>query len=318
MQSDLIEFEWLIAEEGHEWITVPPGSQPPGDSQEFLTEKAVSGSWKRFRRYHPLGEHSGLFRTLAQTEADKQAILAFAHKFGMLGGKTGRVLQPQAEPEVFPSAPIPRRMGEPFSEWRAEILALRELVQLWDLTQSGDDAALAQRIRWDDDYGGVDYRSDPKGVLQDLPIAGRGTNNDLLSNLPPGDLILPARYYLQSAVNGNLRNHGVTARLLWDRDLKRLSMRFSPDSLNAAIWVQFAEAISEDRRYGQCEECQKWFELTTERRADAKFCSGACRSRAYRKRQAGARHLHSQGVPVKEIARRLDTDVEKVTTWVER
>ena len=66
-----------------------------------------------------------------------------------------------------------------------------------------------------------------------------------------------------------------------------ISMELVPSSLTAAIWLQFAQAITENYGFGQCDECLAWFEIAPGKgRPEKKFCSNACSMRAYRKRKA--------------------------------
>ena len=52
------------------------------------------------------------------------------------------------------------------------------------------------------------------------------------------------------------------------------------------MWLQFANAIEGDRDYAQCVECASWFEIAPgSGRPDKRYCSDACRMRAYRKRK---------------------------------
>ena len=66
-----------------------------------------------------------------------------------------------------------------------------------------------------------------------------------------------------------------------------ISMVLVPRSLTSAIWLQFAQAITENYGFGQCDECLTWFEIAPGKgRPEKRFCSNACSMRAYRKRKA--------------------------------
>ena len=95
-------------------------------------------------------------------------------------------------------------------------------------------------------------------------------------------------------------------------------MRVVPESLIAAIWVQLALAIEGNREYRQCDQCRRWFEVAAEKREDARFCGDPCRFKAYRARQKEARQLMDDGVPVKQIAERLGSDIKTVKGWVKK
>ncbi len=133
---------------------------------------------------------------------------------------------------------------------------------------------------------------------------------------------------LQRMVSRNIRRMQYTPMLLWERTPRRqprLRFRSVPKTLLAALWVQFAMAVEGDRQYHQCDQCGLWFEVAGERRVGAnekregaKFCSNACRFRAYRHRQNEARELHAEGKSLKEVAGQLGSDVKTVTGWIRR
>jgi uncharacterized protein YjcR len=51
--------------------------------------------------------------------------------------------------------------------------------------------------------------------------------------------------------------------------------------------------------------------------ADAQYCRGACRTKAYKQRKKEARRLYAAGKPLKMIAKELGTSVEVVKGWLE-
>src|SRR5262249_40548289 len=59
-----------------------------------------------------------------------------------------------------------------------------------------------------------------------------------------------------------------------------------PVTLQEALWTQLVLAIDKNVNLGACVQCRKWFTLEAGRgRPDKKYCSNACRMRAYRKRK---------------------------------
>jgi hypothetical protein len=63
--------------------------------------------------------------------------------------------------------------------------------------------------------------------------------------------------------------------------------------------------------------CQSSFEESPEiGRSNRKFCSNACRSKLYRKRQTRARVLHNSGRSLQAIASKLRTDMKTVKRWL--
>ena len=61
-----------------------------------------------------------------------------------------------------------------------------------------------------------------------------------------------------------------------------------PEDLESALWFQFAQAVSGTQEFIKCVECPSWYEIAPGAgRPEKKFCSDACRMRAYRKRNKG-------------------------------
>jgi hypothetical protein len=123
---------------------------------------------------------------------------------------------------------------------------------------------------------------------------------------------------MQNLINEHL-HHRASPRLLWEQSRDRLGLYIVPEGLIGALWLQFARAVERDARFRQCPECTTWFEVAPGRgRTDKQFCSNACRTKAYRKRQALAVRLHGEGRSLEDIARELDSDPDTVRGWIER
>jgi hypothetical protein len=64
----------------------------------------------------------------------------------------------------------------------------------------------------------------------------------------------------------------------------RLCLR--PNDLLDALWIQLTLAIDGSQNLQTCAECRAWFTIEAGRdRSDKRYCSNACRMRAYRKRK---------------------------------
>jgi hypothetical protein len=85
------------------------------------------------------------------------------------------------------------------------------------------------------------------------------------------------------------------------------------------ILLREYEAMSStgEKKFQRCANatCQQ----TTEGfRADAKFCSDACRARHYREKKRRARQLASKGWPADRIAKELGRETKIVRGWIKR
>ena len=67
-----------------------------------------------------------------------------------------------------------------------------------------------------------------------------------------------------------------------------LRLRIRPSCLADALWVQLTLAIDAKQNLVACVECRKWFPVEAgAARSDKRYCSDACKMRAYRKRKKG-------------------------------
>jgi hypothetical protein len=149
-------------------------------------------------------------------------------------------------------------------------------------------------------------------------IADARLDPDILARFVPGEPIGPALHCVRGLINDHL-HHRFSPRLLWQQNRDRLGVYIVPDGLIGALWLQFAQAVERDAQFRQCLECDTWFEVAPGRgRTDKQFCSTACRTKAYRKRQAEAVRLHGEGRSLEDIARELDSETDTVRGWIER
>lgn len=270
MRNELTQFVWDVPECGYQVLQVrrwlgQKANEPP---QLFLTRATTSDTYSAYR-YPPLLAHTGLFKTFAATNPTGENIVAFANKYGWLGAES-----------FFIDAPAQR--GERLSVWVAEIRRMSRLVELWEMAAQKDTTALRQHIVWHD-RNAVQYKNAVPDLEAYAWIASAEINSDILARLTPGDLIEPAYYYLQSAINHALKGK-VSPGMLWDNG--RLGLYQVPSSLLGAVWLQFAQAIDTRPEYRKCLECRTWFAVSLDTsRKSRRYCSDACRAKAYRNRK---------------------------------
>ena len=321
-----LNFHWEVAKAGHRWIQTHAMGQGTDVRWHYLTPAYSPGS-ERFLalRYHPLSAYSGLFRNFAATDRSLDAIKLFADRFGMLGGSLRKriVLHDQGRGGRHPMG-----FGEHVDEWLHEILVMRLAVDLWEFARQGDTDHLSRMISWADGGTRVSINTHPELQDSELPtepthvhravIAAEHLDREILARFVPGDPIGPALHCMQNLINEHLHQRA-SPRLLWEQSRDRLGLYIVPEGLIGALWLQFARAVERDAKFRQCPECGTWFEIAPGRgRTDKQFCSTACRTRAYRTRQAEAARLHGEGRSIEDIARELESDPATVRGWIER
>lgn len=84
-------------------------------------------------------------------------------------------------------------------------------------------------------------------------------------------------------VNKRIAEYVTTPRLAWTPDYGQRII-FEPSNLLAAMWNQFAQAITGDLRLKKCVVCGNYFQVGPgAKRADTITCGVACRQEESRK-----------------------------------
>jgi hypothetical protein len=268
-----------------------------------------------------------LFRLFAETSPDRASILAFASKYGNLTDCFN--LRPVKQIKHKRSGPVP---GVFLDTWQGQIAAVRRLAGWWDLIQHQDEEDLARHIVLQADSAtgpSIHFESHPATAtckhppLGDVPvrepIASRTGSPDVLERFLSGDVLAPAKTYLQVQLDQHLHHAADDVRvgMTWDSRRQQPVLSYWCRTLLSAVWLEFATVVNENLAFGRCPECKRWFEVgTNAARASREFCSTACRSKAYRQRQDRARQLFTAGTTFEEIAQQLDSDVATVRRWV--
>jgi hypothetical protein len=338
MADGRLQFGWTVAPAGYRWVRAVDVERPEnpvleGANPPQLALVPVEGGPIAGAGASPLRPESdaALFRNFAELRPDEGSIVAFAGRHGSL-----------SQFEIFPATRTESVGGSPMRgtlliNWKDNISAMRRLVGLWDLLREPDRERLAAHVRWQEtatESLSVHFDSHPDGGSGGGPalglqptravIASRDFHPELLAEFEAGDPVAPAWAYLRQDLDNHLFDlgrqegaAGLVAVADWDPKSGRPSLRFVAPTLLTAIWVQLADAVSNDRTFGRCRECGRWFAVAPgAARGHRRTCSNACRSRSFRERQERARQLHAAQKSFEEIAKELDSDVATVRKWV--
>jgi hypothetical protein len=300
--SNIAYFEWPVATSGYYWDEAGPTAARvvPRLDQQMLREpllipRAPINDRDKPRLYEPL-QVTDLFRRFAGVKLTDKAILRFADRRGLLTTDwhlwfDGSALPPggtYCEPQFF---------------WGREIVAMRELLHLWDLAKKEDVGGLQKHIAWREGprrvvaWRGEHYRSDIEWVYQGFTdddikkteefdderaagtivafLDGIGSTPLLGDRWKWGDVLEPARYYVFREVNKRLNGH--TSPVVDPFEKGRIFLQ--PDSLLTALYVQFAmELAGWTRPQIICRGCGSFFVPT---HASQEFCSVTCRKRQW-------------------------------------
>ncbi|MDB5309430.1 MAG: hypothetical protein JWO38_3632 [Gemmataceae bacterium] len=319
MHLNSLSFGWRVPADGFEWVKAISPKEAGGTPQPALVAASDDGVADRV----PPNTDPIPFLRLADLKPAPEEIKRFADRHGNLtetdvimvdrGGRPGR----------------PAR-GCFLSIWEYQISALQRVVGLWDLLRRDDTAGLGRYVRWvgTDGEKAVVFTSHPSGPDAGPPLGAERTRAviasstqtpERLASFTAGEVIRPAWCYVRDVLDEHLHHVAdhLTVAVESDPVSGRPSMGLEAPTLLAAIWLQAAEAISADRTYNRCRACNSWFEVTTgAARSDREYCSNACRSRAYRERQAEARRMYTSGKTFEEIAAELESDAATVRAWI--
>jgi hypothetical protein len=290
--ESMTAFRWTVAEGGYRWT-----DKKTGDGRQRVLEAKAPGSHPPALSYNPLRDRPGLFRDFGLLNATETAIAEFADRNGLLGG---------VRPDTFSQIP------EPFSLWAGQIRAMKAAIDLKELLRRKDAESLGSWIAWESDGAGNVFVYATWAGGKEL-ISSSRVGVDILEQFPTGDLLGPARSFLESLVNRNVAER-VQFRLR-HHESGNASLASWPRNLLGALWLQFAEYHA-GKELRWCVECTKCFAIRERARSDVQYCSVACRNRAYRKRQEQARALHAEGKTAKQIAQEIESDVKTVKRWI--
>ena len=327
----MFSFEWSRAIEGYQWWRFEPEHDAPDlpflDSDAAWVLEAKDGGTENYR---PLEEFTGLYRQFAELAPKQEPVLAFADRCGHLGSDLVK------NPEDWDDAGLDSRrqvIGERLSNWAEHIRVMKDAVEVWDLVATGDiknlvrlereqhlftsvpehrvqESTLVEQPHAEETLGDVQHRDDdPRSPY----VAGHPVQFDAGS---PSAIIATGRTFVTNEVNIHLLEQGVTPRLEVDPSG---GPRFYvvPRTLLGAMWLQFAESISQQKEYRRCRECSTPFEISTAgARSDSKFCTAACKSTFHNSKRRKVRELRSKGHLLQKIAKQFDTDIPTLKKWL--
>jgi hypothetical protein len=332
----MFDFYWLVPEAGYEWIAARPANpkSPRSDADsnylccrnptdELIRYRTGSPVLNQattmaspFRAYAPFLDEPALFKKFSELDPTKEAIERFATNYGDLGAELGEAIK-----RPVPGKPNTYQQVTAISQrtWKREITTLQHGVRLWEAIKSSDIQFLKSFFKWqrsEENLATVRYEGPT--MRTSLSASSLGLDSETRARLVVGDLIFPAHLVLSELIDQNVARFRIPSKLVWSYTGGKMvaSSRFVPKSLAAALWIQFQKAVVAVPDFTQCEVCREWMEVSGDKRVDARFCSNACRFRAYRRRQKDARELHAAGESEQDIAKKLGSDPATIRRWI--
>ena len=331
MANELFGFEWQVSAH-YRWTEIATNElilASDGPGAGWVLESHGEGE----NTYKPL-EVSGLYRQFAELAPERQSVMSFAVQFGCVGTVLTKS-PPDWAPEVE-NENARQVVGETLSSWAAHILVMKDAVTVWDLIAAGDHRSLNRLQRQRQLFTSVPGHRGREMPLLELPHEDetladlRHIHDDPRSPYMPGGRVATfdgttpgaafesARSLLVREVNDHLSEQAVSPRLL---SISGQDPQFYvvPRTLLGAMWLQFAEAISQQKQYRRCRECTTPFEISRGgkgSRSDKQFCTAACKTEYHNSKRRNARDLRAEGGKLREIAKHFETDVPTIRKWL--
>jgi hypothetical protein len=310
--SSILPFEGTVNRAGYKWVpdTRRENHYAPWVSKDDPKIALVNaGDFSpldeaNYDINHPTVDDAALFRNFARLEKTPDAILEFASKYGNLR---------------YPAAS--------FAEWKAEICTMQCLIELWDAAGEGRTEHLAKHFKsvgrgvFEHEYGHALLFYKGHSMLPDGIVKGAGLLSPI-SNVEGATITAAAQSVVLAAVNLRMTADEpfvgfVDSAVRGVPFPQNVQLGILPSSLIGSLWYQFADAISGQKQYRQCEACHRYMELAPEvNRADRRYCSDACRSKALRRRQKLSRQMRDSGKSLREIAKATGSDVATIKQWL--
>ena len=261
----------------------------------------------------PLNDNQTLFLDFAEIDGSEKSMIEFANQHGLLTDGTLLENIPHHSRAVGGGTIISKLIwGDTLVSWQNAHFAMKHTVQLWEWLKILDLEKLSLIIHWYDDNRAIRYflgaEDDLRAMCKDGAIMGpdhvkrRKDNNEplrllngelaselsppgLLARFVPGDVVIPAQTAMQKIINEKLKEYPTRPMLLMDNSNK-LKQYFVPKNLLSAMWFQFFQAASGERKHKRCEVCKKWEDVTDKKATWTKHpeCAGRERTAKYRER----------------------------------
>jgi hypothetical protein len=284
--NDPFAFTWLVDEQGYEWV------QGLDSEPRLAARRGSEGPKTRFRICAPLKDHQ-LFLKFAAVKPRRADIQRFADRYGVLFNRYSTSTAVRRGPGRYR---VSQLHGTSLRQWKGEIERMRILVRIWRSVKRARKNELKNIIVWTG-KDTVDYKVGWSATL----LASPHVNQALLDRFKPLDVVKPAMYALQAEINRRISDISssdhlaIVPRLVWcpgpridgfARPDHHQRIIFEPTNLLAAIWLQFARAVTEEYQLQMCEGCGEYFQVGKgTRRTHTKTCSSRCRQRASRNRR---------------------------------
>ncbi len=304
--------EWVLLEKAGAPISARPSAALPNPDLPMNPALLQRG----YVEYSPPRNLFATFANLDLTNSEglaKVRILDFASSFGQVKGKE----------IVFTKPDRGHAVGASLTSWITAWATFRPAFTIWqalDRAEHGNHESLRKIVSWDrprEPIIAIDYPRFywgwPSGLSQEA------------SDISPGDLFRPAKVCLAQQVSSALV--GQVSAILALNSGGNLVQVFCAGTLLSILWLQLANAAAHllEIRHCQNERCHEliWNDPRDSnpnggKRSNRRTCSQACATAVYESRKLKAFELWKDSVSIKDIATRLEQEIETIQKWIAR
>lgn len=261
------------------------GKAADGNVDSYLVARSLRGKQqesktkKQTDQTHP----EGLFLSFALIDQSIESVVKFVSEYGLLQANNKVAVE-------LPYADYDRTIteGEALGDWFEAIDSMRSAVKLW---RSIKPSAL-DLINWGCELPAIQPGNEEVEVREGYRLLSDTIERNLTGQVRPGVTV--------------------------DNDTCRPILQWVPVNLYGRLWLQLAQAISDDKHYRSCIICANWFELHKEQsRWDRQYCSNSCRQKLIRRKKLDAQNMHEEHMPYAVIAAQLGVDIDTIYRWLE-
>jgi len=285
--------------------------------------------------YSPSKETLILFKLFSDMNSAPESYVDFANKYGTLKHAEILFLDDRKDNYVF---------GESILFWYRQQWMLKYAGLLWEWIKNNDKEKLSLVIKWKDERN-IDFQLGSQQTMENFisnkfswtgyayvfhfgkleccinnnyRLSGKISNvYAIRQQTQVGDILLPAINLLQSIINYYLYTYPTKLTLFYNVKKRHYQQHLTPTNLLGAMWYQFQQVITGERKIKQCPICRQWSDVTTikgswEKHRDCANWDRVTKGRKIKKILA----LKEQGLFNQDIANDVNVDIYDVERWL--
>jgi len=268
-------FSWLVSKNGYYWDdncqpfekTLKSYLKNDHDKlcHPFLVECETKGiTLKSYGKlFRPFQDKNSLMVDFANFKETKEDIVKFADKYGQLTGEE-QFITFSSDKGLMGFVQGNKRgsigFGDSLLTWIREMRIFKEYFKIWKMIENEDVGKLGQQIIW----RGTGKDSDVCFYYFDRQAFRviASSHDMIFKKWCYGEVISPAKYLLREVINEKLEKN-ISMKLFLDKK-GAFYQGVTPKNLLSAIWYQFLQTVTGNRKIIRCKVCNELLDVTGE------------------------------------------------------